>query len=71
MCCKKAELIDNYFTEYFLILEVIVYWTIKKRSKYLVVGPGARKKKPSGYRVAHDGYLLTSCPGLNSLVTKK
>ena len=40
----------------------IVYWkTKKRRSKYLALGPGPQK--PFGYRVAHHGYLLTSCPG--------
>ena len=26
-------------------------------------------KKPFGYRVAHHGYLLTSCPGQESLAS--
>ena len=34
----------------------------KIRSKYSVLGPGVQKN-PFGYRVAHHGYLLTSCQG--------
>ena len=43
------------------ITTITVYWTTKIRSKYLVLGPGAQKL--FGYRVAHHGYILTSCPG--------
>ena len=33
----------------------------KKRSKHLVLGPGAQE--PFGYRIVHNRYILTSCPG--------
>ena len=40
---------------------------IKQKQKnaqiFFVHGPG-RTKRPLGHRVAHHGYLLTSCPGL-------
>ena len=58
-------------TNYVKLSNSIVYWTTKKRSKYLVEGPIAQIN-PFDYWVAHHGYILTSCSGLdNKFITIK
>ena len=46
----------------FSFTSMIVYWT---KNTLKIFDPWTWcTKKPFGYRVAHHGYLLTSCPGL-------
>ena len=48
----------------------VVYSTTKKALKTFSPKTWCMKK-PFCYRVAHHGYLLTSCPGLYNKLTKE
>ena len=41
--------------------KVIVYWTTKKNTLKMFGPRTWCMKKPFGYQVVHQGYLLTSC----------
>ena len=57
----------NVFVDYFLSIDSNVYTVMFIERQIKALKMFSLKtwctKKPFGYRVAHHGYLLTSCPG--------